>query len=125
MTSACSLAANWYALIASAGLAALFILHIIYALWLTMQNRKARGHARYAVTTRPRRWNGHPRTCSSFGIVVLAFLGVHLIQFWAKMQLQELVGHNPTSWYTVNGAAASPAMGTLFIRKHSPIGIPL
>ena len=47
------LGANWYALIASAGLAALFILHIIYALWLTMQNRKARGHARYAVTTRP------------------------------------------------------------------------
>ena len=37
------LGANWYALVASAGLAFLFIMHIIYALWLTIQNRRARG----------------------------------------------------------------------------------
>ena len=43
------LGANWYALAASAGLALLFIIHIIYALWLTVQNRKARGNDRYAV----------------------------------------------------------------------------
>ena len=36
------LGANWYALVATVGLAALFIIHIIYAFWLTMQNRKAR-----------------------------------------------------------------------------------
>ncbi len=30
------LGANWYALAASAGLAFLFILHIVYALWLTV-----------------------------------------------------------------------------------------
>ena len=39
-----------YALVATVGLAALFIIHIIYAFWLTMQNRKARGSERYAVT---------------------------------------------------------------------------
>ena len=33
------LGANWYALIASAGLAVLIILHIIYAMMLTVQNR--------------------------------------------------------------------------------------
>ena len=38
------LGANWYALVATVGLAALFIIHIIYAFWLTMQNRKARGN---------------------------------------------------------------------------------
>ncbi len=43
------LGANWYALVATAGLAALFVIHIIYAFWLTMQNRKARGSERYAV----------------------------------------------------------------------------
>ena len=43
------LGANWYALVATVGLAALFIIHIIYAFWLTMQNRKARGNERYAV----------------------------------------------------------------------------
>lgn len=37
------LGANWYALVASLGLAVLFILHIFYAVWLTLQNRKARG----------------------------------------------------------------------------------
>jgi len=44
------LGANWYALVASLGLAALFIIHIIYALWLTVQNRRARGVDRYAVS---------------------------------------------------------------------------
>ena len=43
------LGANWYALIASMGLGLLFIIHIIYALWLTVQNRRARGVDRYAV----------------------------------------------------------------------------
>ena len=57
------LGANWYALVATAGLAALFVIHIIYAFWLTMQNRAARGHERYAVTAKPKTWNGHLRTC--------------------------------------------------------------
>ena len=52
------LGANWYALVATAGLAALFVIHIIYAFWLTMQNRAARGHERYAVTAKPKTWNG-------------------------------------------------------------------
>ena len=39
------LGANWYALVASMGLAVLFIVHIIYAFILTLQNRKL------AVTT--------------------------------------------------------------------------
>ncbi|MBQ9073189.1 MAG: succinate dehydrogenase/fumarate reductase cytochrome b subunit, partial [Muribaculaceae bacterium] len=43
------LGANWYALIACAGLALLFVVHILYALVLTMQNRNARGNNRYAV----------------------------------------------------------------------------
>ena len=48
------LGANWYALVATAGLAALFVIHIIYAFWLTMQNRAARGSERYAVNVKPK-----------------------------------------------------------------------
>ena len=48
------LGANWYALVATAALAALFIIHIIYAFWLTMQNRTARGSERYAVVDKPK-----------------------------------------------------------------------
>ena len=47
------LGANWYALIGTGVLALGFILHIVYATWLTVQNRKARGHERYEVTSRP------------------------------------------------------------------------
>ena len=36
------LGANWYALVATVGLAALFIIHIIYAFWLTMQKPQKR-----------------------------------------------------------------------------------
>ena len=56
------LGANWYALIASAGLAAFIVVHIIYAVVLTIQNRKARGSERYAVSHRPK---GVERICIS------------------------------------------------------------
>lgn len=101
------LGANWYALVASIGLAALFIIHIIYALWLTLQNRKARGNARYNVTSRPKQVEWSSKNMLVLGIVVLAFLVVHLIQFWSKMQLAEIMGcHEP-----------DPANGMYFITK--------
>ena len=44
------LGANWYALIGTLGLAFLVLVHFCYALYLTIQNRAARGNDRYAVT---------------------------------------------------------------------------
>lgn len=110
------LGANWYALVGSLFIAALFIIHIIYASWLTIQNRRARGNDRYAVNARPEQVEWSSKNMYILGIVVLAFLVVHLIQFWSKMQLQEIVSHNPADWASVDGAAAAPAMGTLFIQ---------
>ena len=110
------LGANWYALVASMGLAALFLIHILYAVWLTVQNRAARGADRYAVTSRPPQVEWSSKNMLVLGIVVVAFMGVHLIQFWSKMQLQELVSHDITSLPTVEGAAAAPAFGTLFLQ---------
>ncbi len=110
------LGANWYALVASAGLALLFIIHIIYALWLTVQNRRARGADRYAVNSRPPQVEWASKNMLVLGIVVLAFLVVHLIQFWAKMQLQELISHDLTAYPQVGGAAAAPEFGTLFLQ---------
>ena len=110
------LGANWYALIASIGLAVLFIIHIIYALWLTVQNRAARGSDRYAVTSRPKQVEWASKNMLVLGIVVLAFLVVHLIQFWAKMQLVELRHAELSVLPQLDGAPAAPAMGTLFIQ---------
>lgn len=101
------LGANWYALVASLGLAALFIIHICYALWLTIQNRKARGNDRYAVVTKPVQVEWASQNMLVLGIVVLAFIVVHMIQFWAKMQLAEIMGqHFP-----------DPQNGIYFIRE--------
>lgn len=106
------LGANWYALIASAGLALLFILHIIYASVLTIQNRKARGNDRYLVTSRPPQVEWSSKNMYVLGIVILAFLVVHLIQFWARMQWMEIIGAE----YSVNGVTYAPQFGTLFIQ---------
>ena len=99
------LGANWYALVASAGLALLFVIHILYAVWLTVQNRKARGNDRYAVTSKPKQVEWASQNMLVLGIVILAFLVLHLVQFWSKMQLAELMGnHEP-----------DPANGIYFI----------
>lgn len=102
------LGANWYALIASIGLAVLFIIHIFYAVWLTIQNRRARGNDRYAVTSKPKQVEWASQNMLILGIVILAFLILHLVQFWAKMQLAEITGvheHNPANGvYFINVA---------------------
>ncbi len=105
------LGANWYALIASVGLAALFIIHIIYAVWLTVQNRDARGTDRYAVTSKPKQVEWASQNMLVLGIVILAFLVVHLVQFWAKMQLAEIL-HDPVF---ADGQVVAPQSGTKFI----------
>ncbi len=102
------LGANWYALVASIGLAALFIIHICYAVWLTLQNRKARGTDRYAINSRPATVEWSSQNMLVLGIVILAFLAVHMIQFWAKMQLEEIRGCE---------GVIPPSMGTLFIQE--------
>ncbi len=110
------LGANWYALVASAGLAVLFIIHILFALWLTLQNRRARGNDRYAVAGAAPGVEWSSKNMLVLGVVVVAFLIVHLIQFWSKMQLQELISHNVADYDTVEGLAADPAYGTLFLQ---------
>ena len=107
------LGANWYALIASCGLGVLFILHIIYATWLTIQNRKARGHERYAVSSKPRQVEWSSKNMLVLGVVILAFLVVHIIQFWSKMQWAEIIGNYHVD--NVSGVPVPPAAGTWMI----------
>ena len=106
------LGANWYALVGTLVLAAGFVLHIIYAIWLTLQNRDARGNDRYAVSTIPPHVEWSSQNMLVLGIVVLAFLAIHMIQFWAKMQLAEIC-HFPV---TDGGVAVPAAAGTWFLQ---------
>ena len=120
------LGANWYALIASAGLAVLCILHIIFAVWLTVQNRTARGSERYDVTTRPKQVEWSSKNMLVLGIVILAFLVIHLIQFWSKMQLAEICGNEVVDTMR-DGQAIPPAAGTYFIAMafRNPLTLPV
>ena len=85
------LGANWYALVGTAGLAALVVLHFVYAFILTLQNRKARSSQRYAVSERPKNVTWASQNMLVLGIIVILGIGLHLFNFWAKMQLPEVL----------------------------------
>ena len=102
------LGANWYALLASVILCALIVIHIIYAVVLTLRNRRARGSQRYSISKRPATVEWSSNNMLVLGIVILAFLVVHLIQFWAKMQLAEIRGAEEI---------VPPSAGTLFLQE--------
>ena len=114
------LGANWYALVATAGLAALAVLHIVYAFWLTMQNRKARGNERYAVTTRPQGVEWASQNMLVLGIIIILGLLLHLINFWYNMMFAELLGtsfgHSPADGFAfIQDTFANPVFVVLYI----------
>ena len=86
------LGANWYAVVGTLGLALLVVLHFIFAFVLTFRNYQARGRERYAVTDRPKGVEWSSQNMLVLGIVIVGFLALHLLNFWYKMQLQELMG---------------------------------
>ena len=85
------LGTNWYALIATAGLAFLVLVHLCYAFWLTVQNRKARGNQRYAVSgQQPVHWAA--KNMLVLGIIIILGMLLHLKDFWYNMMFAELAG---------------------------------
>ena len=87
-----ALGANWYAVVATLGLAALAVIHIVYAFILTAQNRSARGSERYAETEKPAKVEWASQNMVVLGIVVVLGLLLHLFNFWYNMMFAELIG---------------------------------
>ena len=91
------LGANWYAVVATLGLAALAVLHIVFAFILTAQNRTARGDNRYEVATEVKagkvEWAS--KNMLVLGIIICIGLLIHLWNFWYNMMFAELVGAMP------------------------------
>ena len=91
------LGANWYAVVATLGLAALAVFHIVYAFILTAQNRTARGDNRYEVATQVNagkvEWAS--KNMLVLGLIICIGLLVHLWNFWYNMMFAELVGAMP------------------------------
>ena len=84
------LGANWYAVAATIGLAALAVFHIVFAFLLTIQNRRARGNSRYAVTDKPEKVEWASQNMLVLGIIILLGLLLHLFNFWYNMMFAEL-----------------------------------
>ena len=86
------LGANWYAVAATVGLAALVALHFIFAICLTLQNRKARGNNSYAITDKPEKVEWASQNMLVLGIIVILGMCLHLWNFWYNMMFAELAG---------------------------------
>lgn len=99
------LGANWYAIVGTLVLAAGFVIHILYALYLTIQNMRARGNERYAVAKNQKSVEWASQNMFILGAVVLGFLALHLYNFWFKMQFAELTGIETGIFDPANGAA--------------------
>ena len=102
------LGTNWYALVGTAALAALAVVHILYAVILTLENRKARGNNRYAVTAKPEKVEWASQNMFVLGVIVILGLFLHLYNFWFNMMFAELVGM---------GGMFAPTDGYAFIQQ--------
>lgn len=98
------LGANWYAVVATIGLGCLVLLHFVYAFILTIQNRKARGNNRYAVTSKPEKVEWASQNMFVLGIIVLLGMGLHLYNFWYNMMYAELAHVEEAEAMAANGA---------------------
>lgn len=105
-----ALGANWYAIIGTLGLAALVVIHFCFAIWLTLQNRRARGNDRYAVTASKAGVPWESENMLVLGIIVIGFLVLHLYNFWYNMQYAELTGCHSGPFDPQDGASYVKAL---------------
>src|SRR5574344_498701 len=113
------LGANWYALVATAGLALLMCFHFVYAFWLTILNRNARGTERYSVTSKPAKVEWASQNMLVLGIIIILGLLLHFCNFWYHMQFQDVIGSgaaDTTDGYMyMEHTFGNPAFAALYI----------
>lgn len=113
------LGANWYAVVATCGLAALVALHFIYAIILTLQNQKARGNSKYEVTSKPEKVEWASQNMFVLGAIVILGLLLHLFNFWYNMMFAELIGGDVTfatdGAYWIQETFSNPVYVVLYI----------
>ncbi len=107
------LGANWYALAATIVLAAGVVVHFVYAIILTLNNYAARGNVRYEVTVKEKGVSWASKNMLVLGYIVVGGLLLHLVNFWSKMQLVEIMGHHSTM---IGGMEVAPTDGVAIIR---------
>lgn len=112
------LGANWYAVAATVGLGALVVLHFVFAIMLTLQNRKARGASRYAVTAKPDKVEWTSQNMFVLGLIVVLGIVIHLYHFWYNMMFAELVNDGDAF---VGGLEANDGFGMIAYTFGNPV----
>jgi succinate dehydrogenase / fumarate reductase cytochrome b subunit len=87
-------------------LAAGFIVHIIYATFLTLQNQKARGNDGYAKVVNSHQSSWASKNMYILGSLVLTFLVLHILNFFWKIKV---TGSPLLAEVEVNGEAMENA----------------
>lgn len=115
------LGANWYAVVATLGLAFLAVCHIVFAFILTAQNRRARGDNRYevATTVNAGKVEWASKNMLVLGIIILIGLLIHLYDFWYNMMFAELF---PSIHYD---AAPADGFGKIVATFGNPVKVVL
>ena len=109
------LGANWYALAATVVLAGGVAVHFLYAFILTIDNYRARGKQRYQVTVKEKGVAWSSKNMLVLGIIVILGLGLHLVHFWSKMQLVELMNGHESIIDGVAGVQATNGAAIMMI----------
>lgn len=79
-----------------------FVIHIIYAGYLTWCNIETRGgYRRYEVASKAKTESWASKNMFALGIIVLGFIAFHLTHFWDEMQLKEFMGETATDPYVL------------------------
>lgn len=77
-----------------------FLIHILYGIYLSVYNMKARGgFKRYAVASKAQSDSWAASNMLVLGVVILGVLFFHLTHFWAEMQLKEFMGEHAENPY--------------------------
>lgn len=70
-----------------------FLIHIVYSIILTAQNSRARGTAKYASGNKTKGIEWTSKNMLPLGVALIAFLIVHIANFYVKIKITGDVGH--------------------------------
>ena len=102
-------------------LAAGFIIHIVYGIMLTLQNRRARGSVRYAANKVGVTSSISSRSMIISGIIILLFLIIHIRDFFVPMKFSEVANN----YELVAAKFANPVFVAIYIISFLLLGLHL
>lgn len=98
-----------------------FIVHIILASVLTIQNQKARGGQRYASGNKTEQVSFASKHMYVLGFVILSFIVLHMIQFWVEIKFKMPEGEHDT-YQLVHACFQNPVYVVIYVLSSIALG---